>query len=332
MGGERKNLLEVQHLKMWFPITKGAVLKKTIGNIKAVDDVNFTIQEGETLGLVGESGSGKTTIGRCILQFCHPTGGKIIYEGEDITRLKSQRQKGIRREIQTIFQDPYSSLNPRMTIRQIISDPMIVHGLYSSKKERDHKVDELLELVGLSFRVAERYPHQFSGGERQRVGIARGLALNPRFLICDEAVSALDVSIQAQIINLFSELQKRFGLTYLFISHDLAVVRHISHKVAVMYLGHIVEIADREEIYANPLHPYTLALLSAVAIPDPELEEKRNRTLLSGELPSVREERKGCIFRTRCPRGCEACEKAAPSMIQVGEGHFVACHFAADDL
>lgn len=332
VDSENKVLLDVQHLKMWFPITKGAVLKKTVGNIKAVDDVNFTIREGETLGLVGESGSGKTTIGRCILQFNQPTGGKVLYQGDDITKLDKGAKKKLGREIQVIFQDPYSSLNPRMTIRQIISDPMIVHKLYDSKEELDRRVEELLDLVGLSSRAAERYPHQFSGGERQRVGIARSLALNPRFIICDEAVSALDVSIQAQIMNLFSDLQKQLGLTYLFISHDLAVVRHISDRVAVMYLGHIVEIADRDEIYANPLHPYTMALLSAVAIPDPVLEEQRTRMILSGDLPSVRDEIQGCIFRTRCPHSCPACLKSSVPLVEVTPGHLVACHLAANAL
>jgi len=325
VDGKRKVLLDVQGLKMWFPVTKGVVFKRTINNIKAVNNISFYIDEGETLGLVGESGCGKTTTGRCILRFNTPTGGNIWYDGENLNQLQEKDLLRFRRNVQVIFQDPYSSLNPRMKVRTIISDPMIVHKLYQTKSALNNRVDELLEMVGLSTSMADRYPHQFSGGERQRIGIARALSLNPKFIVCDEAVSALDVSIQAQIVNLFSDLQKKLNLTYLFISHDLAVVRHISDRVAVMYLGHIVEIAGKDEIYANPMHPYTKALLSAVAVPDPILEEKRTRIILSGDAPDLRHQIRGCAFQTRCPEATEECSHCAMELHEKSPGHLVAC-------
>lgn len=323
-------LVDVRGLKMWFPVTKGVVMKRTVGWVKAVDEVSFSIREGEALGLVGESGCGKTTTGRCILRFCSPTEGSIRFAGEDLLAMHTAEElKRLRRQMQVIFQDPYSSLNPRMTVGSIVSDPIIVHNMLQGTRKIRDRVVELLELVGLKAAMIDRYPHQFSGGERQRIGIARALALNPRFIVCDEAVSALDVSIQAQIVNLFSDLQARLNLTYLFIAHDLAVVRHISNRVAVMYLGHIVEIASRDEIYARPLHPYTRALLSAVAIPDPELERRRSRIMLSGDVPSPRQLSGGCVFHSRCPEKTERCESCSPPLVESGAGHYVACFKAA---
>lgn len=321
-----ENLVDVQNLKMWFPITKGVIFKKNIGWVKAVDDVSFYIKKGETLGLVGESGSGKTTTGRCLLQLCKPTGGKIVFDGMDLSMLKRDYLNVIRRKMQVIFQDPYSSLNPRMRIEDIIADPIIVHKLIKNKRERKDRVVELMELVGLKAKMIDRYPHQFSGGERQRIGVARALAVNPNFIVCDEAVSALDVSIQAQVINLFAKLQERLNLTYLFISHDLAVVRHISDRIAVMYLGHIVEIASCDDIYDIPLHPYTKALLSAVSIPDPELERKRERIVLTGEIQNLKIKEKGCVLQSRCPYKIDKCEEISPILEEKNIGHFVACH------
>ncbi len=320
-----KVLLEVDNLKMWFPLTKGVLFKRNHGYIRAVDGISFNINEGETLGLVGESGCGKTTTGRCILQLEKPTSGSISFKGEDVSAYSRRNPKEFRRQIQVIFQDPYGSLNPRMTVESIIADPMIVHKMYESREAVHHRVMELMKLVGLKAEMASRFPHQFSGGERQRIGIARALALNPSFIICDEAVSALDVSIQAQIVNLFSDLQKELNLTYLFISHDLAVVRHISNRIAVMYLGHIVEIAESSEIYENPMHPYTKALLSAVTIPDPEIERERKPILLQGELPSLSEERKGCVFAGRCPMRGKECSEMEPELLEYDENHFVSC-------
>lgn len=318
-------LLEVKDLKKWFPVEKGVIFKKTIGNIKAVDGVSFTVNKGETLGLVGESGCGKTTTGRCILQFEKQTAGTINFNGQSVTELAEKDSKLFRRQMQIIFQDPYGSLNPRMKVRDIIGDPLVVHKLVDNKSQLDDKVKYLMNLVGLKPEMAERFPHQFSGGERQRLGIARALALDPSFIVCDEAVSALDVSIQAQIVNLFSDLQEKLGLTYLFISHDLAVVRHISDRIAVMYLGHIVELAPSSDIYSKPMHPYTQALLSAVAIPDPILEKKRKPIILQGEVPSLMVEHKGCVFAERCPMHSKECDEKCPSLEEKDLNHFVAC-------
>ena len=292
-------LLDVQGLKMYFPITRGIVIQRHVGDIKAVDDISFQVKKGETLGLVGESGCGKSTAGRAILQLYRPTAGHVYFKGEDLTRLKGEALRRKRREMQMIFQDPYASLNPRMTVGSIISEPLEVHNIYPSRKERQERVQELLRVVGLNPYFINRYPHEFSGGQRQRIGIARALAVNPEFIVCDEPISALDVSIQAQIINLLMDLQAQFGLTYLFIAHDLSVVRHISDRIAVMYLGKLMELADRDELYNNPLHPYTQALLSAVPIPDPFVEERRQRIILQGDVPSPANPPKGCNYNTR---------------------------------
>ena len=322
---EGNTLLKIDNLKMWFPLSKGVLFKRNHGYIRAVDGISFSIMEGETLGLVGESGCGKTTTGRCILQLEKPTSGSILFKGKEVSDYCKENPMDFRRQVQVIFQDPYGSLNPRMTVEKIIADPMVVHKIHNTKEAVHKRVLELMKLVGLKPEMGSRFPHQFSGGERQRIGIARALALNPSFIICDEAVSALDVSIQAQIVNLFSELQKKLKLTYLFISHDLAVVRHISNRIAVMYLGHIVEIADSNEIYDSPLHPYTRALLSAVTIPDPEIEMNRKPILLQGELPSLAEERKGCVFASRCPMRGKECTEKEPEFVEYGSGHYVAC-------
>lgn len=318
-------ILEIKHLKMYFSVTKGVIFQRKIGDIKAVDDVNLTINRGETLGLVGESGCGKTTIGRCILQLYKPTAGDVIFEGKRLNSLTSKEMRGYRRKLQIIFQDPYGSLNPRMTCGDIVGEPLKVHKLTTSKTEYLSRVAELLQLVGLNPYMADRYPHEFSGGQRQRIGIARALAVDPAFIVCDEPVSALDVSIQAQVINLLEDLQKKFKLTYLFIAHDLSVVRHISDRIAVMYLGHIVEIANRTELYENPLHPYTKALLSAVPIPDPIAESKRTRTILVGDVPSPMTPPPGCVFHTRCPIAVDACKLEMPTLREVSKNHWVAC-------
>lgn len=320
-----KVLVKVRHLKKYFPIFKGAILNRHVGDVKAVDDVSFDIYEGETLGLVGESGCGKTTVGRTLLQLYKPTDGVVYFDGQDITALKSAQMRAIRREIQMIFQDPYASLNPRMTVGNIISEPMMYHGVVK-RGERDARVQELLKLVGLRSYFAKRYPHEFSGGQRQRIGIARALGLDPRFIVCDEPISALDVSIQAQIVNLLEELQETLGLTYLFIAHDLSMVRHISDRIAVMYLGKIVELTDRNELYKNPLHPYTKALLSAVPIPDPVVEEQREIIELEGDVPSPSDPPTGCNFNTRCPLAEARCFEVEPPLVDVGNGHQVACH------
>ncbi len=318
-------LLEVKNMKMYFPVTSGIVFQRKVADVKAVDDVSFTINRGETLGLVGESGCGKTTTGRAILQLYTPTAGDVIFNGQRLNELSGRQMRGLRREMQIIFQDPYGSLNPRMTCGDIVGEPLTVHKLTDSKGEHRDRVNELLQTVGLNPYMADRYPHEFSGGQRQRIGIARALAVNPSFIVCDEPVSALDVSIQAQVINLLEDLQSQFGLTYLFIAHDLSVVRHISDRVAVMYLGHIVEIADRNELYENPLHPYTRALLSAVPIPDPIVEAERERIILTGDVPSPMNPPQGCVFHTRCPIMVDDCRLEMPELREVSPGHWVAC-------
>ena len=318
-------LLTVRDLKKYFPVTSGVLFQRKVAEVKAVDDVSFSIRKGETLGLVGESGSGKTTIGRCILQLYKPTSGDVIFEGQRLNDLSAKAMRPVRRRMQVIFQDPYGSLNPRMTCGDIIGEPLIVHKLTSGKGEYRDRIAELLQLVGLNPYMADRYPHEFSGGQRQRIGIARALAVDPVFIVFDEPVSALDVSIQAQIINLLEQLQERLGLTYLFIAHDLSVVRHISDRVAVMYLGHIVEIADRTELYENPLHPYTKALMSAVPIPDPAVEATRERIILSGEVPSPMNPPEGCVFHTRCPIAIDRCKEGVPELRETVAGHRVAC-------
>ena len=324
-SGDRDVLLEVKNLKMYFPVTSGLLRQKTVAHIKAVDGISFFVREGETLGLVGESGCGKTTTGRCILQLYHPTAGEILFEGQDLTKLKSREMRQLRRQIQVIFQDPFSSLNPRMTAGNIIGEPLKVHKLVNGEAEYKERVAELLHNVGLNPYMADRFPHEFSGGQRQRIGVARALSVDPRFIVCDEPVSALDVSIQAQIINLLEELQDQFHLTYLFIAHDLSVVRHISDRVAVMYLGKIVEIADRNEIYLNPLQPYTQALLSAVPIPDPVIDAQRERILLTGEVPSPLNPPSGCVFHPRCPIATKECAEIIPELREVEPGHWAAC-------
>ena len=322
-GGEA--LLEVNNLKMYFPVTSGIIFQRKVAEVKAVDDVTFSINKGETLGLVGESGCGKTTTGRAILQLYKPTDGDVIFNGTRLNDLDGGEMRAMRREMQIIFQDPYGSLNPRMTCGDIVGEPLIVHKLTDSKSEYRERIAELLQVVGLNPYMADRYPHEFSGGQRQRIGIARALAVNPSFIVCDEPVSALDVSIQAQVINLLEDLQQQFGLTYLFIAHDLSVVRHISDRVAVMYLGHIVEIADRNELYENPLHPYTRALLSAVPIPDPLIEAQRERIILTGDVPSPLNPPPGCVFHTRCPVMVDDCQLEMPELREVSPGHWVSC-------
>jgi oligopeptide transport system ATP-binding protein len=317
-------LLEVRNLVKHFPIG-GGLFGRPRAVIRAVDGVSFAIRRGETLGLVGESGCGKTTTGRCILQLERPTSGAVLFEGTDLTRLGDAELRPLRRRIQVIFQDPYSSLNPRMTVGQILAEPLAVHGIVRDAAARAARVTALLGHVGLLSQHARRYPHQLSGGQRQRVGIARALAMEPALIVCDEPVSALDVSIQAQIINLLEDLQGEFGLTYLFVAHDLSVVRHISDRVAVMYLGRIVELADRQALYAEPLHPYTRALLSAVPIPDPDVEAQRKPVVLRGEVPSPLDPPAGCVFHPRCPIAVPECARAVPPLRELRPGHWVAC-------
>lgn len=319
-------LLKVENLVQYFPIRRG-VLQKTVGYVHAVDDVSFDVKKGETLGLVGESGCGKTTTGRSILQLYKPTSGKVYFDGINLVDLHGEKLRLLRRRIQMIFQDPYASLNPRMTVEEIISEPLKIFKIIDNSQTRD-RVKDLLELVRLNPAYIDRYPHEFSGGQRQRIGVARALALNPDLIVCDEPISALDVSVQAQIVNLLEDLQKEMGLTYLFIAHDLSVVRHISNRVAVMYLGVIMELGDRDELYTNPLHPYTKALLSAVPIPDPVIEEKRKRMILEGDVPSPVNPPSGCRFRTRCPIAQEICSQERPAWREIRHGHFAACHFA----
>ncbi|MBN1439661.1 MAG: dipeptide ABC transporter ATP-binding protein [Anaerolineales bacterium] len=319
-------LLRVRGLKMHFPILRG-VFQRQVGSIKAVDGISFDIIRGETLGLVGESGCGKSTTGRAILQLYRPTAGSVELDGEDLIQLRGQALRGRRRKMQMIFQDPYASLNPRMTIGEIVSEPLEVHNTCRGKEKND-RVAYLLQVVGLNPLYAGRYPHEFSGGQRQRVGIARALALDPSFIVCDEPISALDVSIQAQVVNLLEDIQKKMGLTYLFIAHDLSMVRHISNRVAVMYLGRLMELADREEVYVDPLHPYTQALLSAIPIPDPVLEEQRQRIILAGDVPSPANPPAGCVFHTRCMYAETRCVEEEPEWREAHAGHWVACHFA----
>ncbi|MDI7246629.1 MAG: dipeptide ABC transporter ATP-binding protein [Bacillota bacterium] len=317
-------LLEVRDLVKHFPITKGIVISKKVGAVKAVDGVSFFIKHGETLGLVGESGCGKSTTGRLILRLIEATSGEITFEGRSVLKLGREEMRELRKDMQIIFQDPYASLNPRMTVGDIVGEPMEIHRI-ARGKEKDKRVRELLEVVGLSPLHARRYPHEFSGGQRQRIGVARALAVNPKLIICDEPVSALDVSIQAQVINLLQDLQREFGLTYLFIAHDLSVVKHISDRVAVMYLGKIVELAAKHELYSNPQHPYTEALLSAVPIPDPT--KKKQRIILEGDVPSPINPPSGCRFHTRCRYAQDICSEEDPAFIDIGDDHFVACHF-----
>ena len=318
-------LLNVENLKMYFPVTSGVILQKTIGQVKAVDNVSFFIRKGETLGLVGESGCGKTTTGRAILQLYEPTEGKVQFDGTELTELNASDMRTMRKEVQIIFQDPYGSLNPRMTAGDIIGEPLKVHKLINSRQEYRDKVAELLSIVGLSPYMADRYPHEFSGGQRQRIGIARALAVNPSFIVCDEPVSALDVSIQAQVVNLLEDLQEKFGLTYLFIAHDLSVVKHISDRIAVMYLGHIVEIAPANELYSNPIHAYTRALLSAIPIPDPTIEKTRERIILEGDVPSPLNPPAGCVFKPRCTKKDKCkCAETTPILTEVEPEHWVA--------
>ncbi len=318
-------LLEVDDLFMHFPLTQGIIFQRKVGAVQAVDGLTFNVYKGETLGLVGESGCGKSTTGRAILQLYKPTAGAVRFDGRDLTKLDGGEMRKMRRHLQMIFQDPYASLNPRMTVGSIISEPMQIHNLVP-KNKRNERVQELLQTVGLNPYFANRYPHEFSGGQRQRIGVARALAADPDFIVADEPVSALDVSIQAQIINLLEDLQAQFGLTYLFIAHDLSVVRHISDRVAVMYLGKMAELADRNSIYDDPLHPYTKALLSAVPVPDPIIEKKRERIILTGDVPSPINPPAGCHFHTRCPYAMDVCRQIEPKFVDQGGGHYVACH------
>lgn len=322
--GPSQELLRLEHVKKYYPANK-ALLEKDRKYVKAVDDISLTLYCGETLGLVGESGCGKSTLGQTILRLEEATAGRILYRGVDVTALKANDLRELRKEMQIIFQDPYSSLNPKMTVGSIIAEPMLIHHM-GTAQQRDRRVGELLELVGMRPEDAKRYPHEFSGGQRQRVGIARALSVNPKLIICDEAVSALDVSIQAQVLNLLAKLQKEMGFTYIFIAHGLATVKHISNRVGVMYLGKLVELADSNAVYRNPLHPYTRALISAIPEPDPE--KQKQREVLKGDVPSPVDPPSGCRFHTRCPYATEACKTQEPQLRDVGGGHFVACHLA----
>jgi len=327
MSDNNDVLLKVSDLKMHFPIYRG-VIQRQVGAVHAVDGVSFDVRRGETLGLVGESGCGKSTTGRTILQLYKPTAGEVFFEGTNLVSLKREEMRWMRRQMQMIFQDPYASLNPRMTVGEIVGEPLSVHNV-AAGKEIQERVAHLLELVGLNPGFAGRYPHEFSGGQRQRIGVARALALQPSFIICDEPISALDVSIQAQVVNLLEELQEQFNLTYLFIAHDLSMVRHISKRVAVMYLGVIMELANRDDLYLDPLHPYTQALLSAVPIPDPMADINRKRVILEGDVPSPVNPPSGCRFRTRCPIADKVCAESRPEFREVRPGHFVACHLVS---
>ena len=324
-------LIEVKDLQVHFPITRGAFFQKRVGAVRAVDGVSFSLARGETMGLVGESGCGKSTTARAIVRLVRPTGGSILFRGHDLASIDEQTmRRDVRRHVQMIFQDPYASLNPRMTVERLVGEPLVNYGLARGDALRD-RVVELLELVGLSRRHLDRYPHEFSGGQRQRIGIARALAIDPELLLCDEPVSALDVSIQAQVINLLADLREKLGLTYLFIAHDLAVVRHISHRVAVMYLGRIVEIAPSREIYEMPLHPYTVALLSAIPVPDPAVQRGRRRIALTGEIPTPTKRYEGCRFYDRCPARIERCKAEDPPLVEHRPGHFAACWVTGAD-
>jgi oligopeptide transport system ATP-binding protein len=329
MTNENNILLRVDHLVKHFPVMRShlGIFQYQAGAVRAVDDVSFFIRHGETLGLVGESGCGKSTTGRTILQLYRPTSGHVYYDDVDLVTLKGESLRKRRRQMQMIFQDPYASLDPRQSVQEIIGEPMIVHNIAHGAEVRD-RVKQLLKLVGLNAGMIDRYPHEFSGGQRQRIGVARALALQPSLIVCDEPISALDVSVQAQVVNLLEDLQQELGLTYLFIAHDLSMVRHISNRVAVMYLGIIAEIAERDELYAHPLHPYTQALLSAVPIPDPMVEEKRKRVILEGDVPSPLNPPSGCRFRTRCPIAQEICAEQRPEFREIATGHWVACHWA----
>ena len=324
-NGNSNALVEVRDLKKYFPITRGLLIQREVGQVRAVDGLTFDIEDGETLGLVGESGCGKSTTGRTILQLHRATSGQVLFEGAELTEMRGDKLRLARRNFQMIFQDPYASLNPRLTVESIIAEPLEVHNM-GNRKERHERVKELMELVGLNPSLNNRYPHEFSGGQRQRIGVARALALNPKFIVADEPISALDVSIQAQVVNLLEELQQKLGLTYLFIAHDLSMVRHIADRTAVMYLGKIVELASRDELYNNPLHPYTQALLSAVPIPDPKKERKRQRIILTGDVPSPASPPTGCNFNPRCPVAIDICSEVDPEWREIKDGHWVACH------
>ncbi len=329
-GSDGSALLDVRDLKMHFPIYKGVLWQRQVGSVQAVDGVSFAIRRGETLGLVGESGCGKTTVGRCLVRLYQPTAGQILFDGQDLARLSPGQMRPLRRRVQMIFQDPYSSLNPRLTVRDTLGEALTTHHLVEGRQAQMARVEELLRLVGLNPAFADRYPHEFSGGQRQRIGFARALAVEPEFVVCDEPVSALDVSIQAQILNMLKRLQRQLNLTYLFIAHDLAVVRHISERVAVMYLGRIVEIADQKSLYEQPLHPYARALLSAVPVPDPRVEQRRQRIVLTGDVPNPVNPPKGCRFHPRCPIATRICSQEEPSLeaagAAYGDDHVVACH------
>ncbi|OQX64593.1 MAG: peptide ABC transporter substrate-binding protein [Anaerolinea sp. 4484_236] len=321
----KKTLVKVENLSKHFPIMRGAIFQREVGAVQAVDKVSFEIREGETLGLVGESGCGKSTTGRTILQLHRATSGKVFYDNVDLTETSDDKMRKYRRDLQIIFQDPYASLNPRMTVGSIIAEPLDSHGI-GTKKERRERVKELLALVGLNPYFINRYPHEFSGGQRQRIGVARALALNPKFIVCDEPIAALDVSIQAQVVNLLKKLQEEFNLTYLFIAHDLSMVHHIADRTAVMYLGKFVELAERDELYGKPLHPYTQALLSAVPIPDPPKEREREQIILEGDVPSPSNPPSGCRFHTRCPIAEDICKEKEPEWREVRDDHWLACH------
>ncbi len=327
VDGEGEVILSVRELKKHFPITSGIVFQRQVGSVRAVDGVNFDVYQGETLGLVGESGCGKSTTGRTILQLYRPTSGSVVFENRELTTMGGEDLRRIRKRMQIIFQDPYASLNPRMTVGGIVGEPLSIHNIMPQRRERQEYVEMLLERVGLNPYYVNRYPHEFSGGQRQRIGIARALALQPSFIVADEPISALDVSIQAQVVNLLEDLQDELGLTYLFIAHDLSMVRHICNRVAVMYLGKIVELGPTDEVYENPQHPYTQSLLSAVPVPDPEVERKRRRIILSGDVPNPAHPPTGCNFNTRCPVSFDLCfEEPDPPLIEVSPGHWAACH------
>ncbi len=328
MADKKEPLLSVEHLTKEFPVDSGVFASRLAKKVSAVDDVSFEIFPGETFGLVGESGCGKSTTGRCIMRLTHPTGGRVVFDGQDVATMHKKQLKAVRHDMQYIFQDPYASLNPRMTIGEIVSEPLAIHNEMGSTEERIDYVRQLLDIVGLNPEHINRYPHEFSGGQRQRVGIARAFALHPKLIICDEPVSALDVSIQAQVLNLLGDLQKEYGTAYLFIAHDLSVVQHISDRVAVMYLGNLMETSDWRTLYAEPYHPYTQALLSAVPVPDPDIQRSRERIILAGDPPSPIDPPSGCRFHTRCPIAQEICSQEKPEMREVAPGHHCACHFA----